>query len=136
MFCGNFFVKLLDVKTENLFYIKHHLWVKTRTIFMKKLMIKITREQSKSFMMLVEQKSLLVMLLCLFMDLVCLSIHNSMVKIYKSINCYHIHIWEVLKVIMEKNYKRKWMLDLAGEAEFFAGGVLKQWQQINVENFW
>ena len=54
-----------------------------------------------------ERFSLRLMFLCLVMGVVCLSIHNNMVNIYRSLNCYQVHFWEALKVVTVKNCERK-----------------------------
>ena len=52
-------------------------------------------------------------------------------KQFENINCYHVHIWKVLRSIMDKNDRRKNLLELAGEAETFSGRVLEKCQQTN-----
>ena len=51
--------------------------------------------------------SFMIMFIYLVKDVMFLSILNIMINIYKSINCYHIYIWGVLRVIMNKNDKGK-----------------------------
>ena len=56
---------------------------------------------------------ILMMLLDLVMDKVCLSKQNFMINIYKSIKCYHVNIWGLLGLKMEKNDKIKMAVRLS-----------------------
>ena len=91
----------------------------------------------KNYMILVGKVfiSLLLMFLCLVINVVCLSIHNSMIKNYNIINWYHVHFWGVLRVVMEKDYKIKINVRLGRWICKFSGSIFKQWQKQILSNF-
>ena len=141
-FVRSFFVKIRTVEDKNNFYINNCLWMTTRIILMKMSIMTIKRELSGSFMVLVSKIciSIILVLPCLVMYVVLISIHNSGINNYKIIKCYHAHIWEFLRVIMEKNDKRKmvirlgrwsWKFCLKGYWNF---STSKYWR--NVKNAW
>ena len=113
-FVRSFFVEIRTVEDKNNFYINNCLWMTTRIILMKMSIMTIQRELSGSFMVLVSKIfiSIILVLPCLVMYVVLISIHNYGINNYKIIKCYHAHIWDVLRVIMEKNDKRKMVIRL------------------------
>ena len=49
------------------------------------------------------EKSNLLVFIRLVMDVISHSIHSYIIKSRKSINCYHINFWGVLRGVIDKN---------------------------------
>ena len=69
------------------------------------------------------------MVLCLVMDVVFLSTLNFIIKHYKNINCYHVHVGTNGENLIQE----KCMLDLAGKAETF---VLECIETMTANRYW
>ena len=76
---------------------------------------------------------ILMMFLCLVMDMVCLIILNFIIKIYRSIKYYQVHIWGILRVKMEKIDKRTMGVRLKSLIRNIFLGVY--WKKDNIEIF-
>ena len=102
---GTFVVKLRAQIVDSHFLIHNYLWMKIITILKKNRVIWITRKQWKNYMILVEKIviSLMLMFLFLVMDVVCLNIFSFLLNISISIRCYHVHIYGLLMVVLEKS---------------------------------